>query len=176
MSMKDISPRGFLITCILKSLKNGPKHGYELIKSIKEETGWGPSPGAIYPTLHNLKERGLIEEKKDDRRISYKLTIKGKEMSEKIEENMEEMKNKFHNFIGIMGQIIGLKESELKKIREIHYNKEEKGFIFLPKDIKISLFKTRDLISKIAKDKKKHKNLKNVIDELYLKLKKLDGE
>jgi DNA-binding PadR family transcriptional regulator len=176
MEMKELAPRGFLTMCILKSLKDGPKHGYELIKSIKEETGWGPSPGAVYPALHHLKKQGLIDEEKEGRRISYRLTNEGEAIVEKIEENMKEMKSKFHNFINIMGQILEIKESELKKIKEIHNNKERRGFIFLPTDIKNSLFKTRDLISKISQNKKKHKNLKNVLDELYFKLKKLDGE
>ncbi len=176
MSMKNLVPRGFLTTCILKSLKNGPKHGYELIKSIKEGTGWEPSPGAVYPTLHHLKKQGLIDEEKYERRISYKLTTKGKEMTEKIEENMKEMKEKFSNLIGIMGQILGVKDSELGGMMNIHGKKGADGFLLLTGNIRKQMFKTRDLISKIAKDKKKHKNLKNVLDELYLKLKKLDGE
>jgi DNA-binding PadR family transcriptional regulator len=174
--MKDLAPRGFLTTCILKSLKDGPKHGYELIKTIKEETGWEPSPGAVYPTLHDLKKRGLIEEKKSERRISYKLTTEGKEMTGKIEENMKEMKEKFSNLIGIMGQILGVKDSELERMMDIHGKKEADGFLLLTGDIRKQMFKTRDLISKIAKDKKKHKNLKNVLDELNFKLKKIEGE
>jgi DNA-binding PadR family transcriptional regulator len=176
MKIKDIAPRGFLTACILKSLKNGSKHGYELIKSIKEETGWEPSPGAVYPTLHHLKKQGLIDEEKNERRISYKLTIKGKEMTEKIEENMKNMKEKFSNLIGIMGQILGIKDSELERMMNVHGKKEDGGFLLLTGDIRKQMVKTRELILKITKDKKKHKNLKNVLDELYLKLKKLDGE
>jgi DNA-binding PadR family transcriptional regulator len=176
MKIKDLAPRGLLTTCILKLLKIGPKHGYEIIRSIKEETGWEPSPGSIYPTLHDLKKKGLIEERKEGRRISYRLTTKGKEMTEKVEESMKEMKNKFHSFIGIIGQIIGVEESELKRIMEIHKRKGKGDFLFLPTDIKISMFKTRDLILEIAKDKKKHKKLKKVLDEVKTKLEKIEGE
>jgi DNA-binding PadR family transcriptional regulator len=176
MKMKELVPRGFLTICILKSLKNKPKHGYEIIKSIKEETGWKPSPGAVYPTLHDLKKKDLIEEKKEGRRISYKLTNKGKEMTEKVEESMKEIKNKFHSFIGVIGQIIGVEESELRRIMEIHNKKGKGSFLFLPTDIKISIFKTRDLILKIPKDKKKHKELKKVLDEVKIKLEKIEGE
>ena len=176
MEMKELAPRGFLTTCILKSLKNKPKHGYELIKSIKEGTGWEPSPGAVYPTLHHLKKRGLIEEKKEGRRISYRLTTKGKEMTEKVEESMKEMKNKFHSFISVIGQIMGVDESELRRIMEIHKGKEKGGFLLLPTDIKISMFKTRNLILEIAKDKEKHKKLKKVLDEVKIKLEKIEGE
>jgi DNA-binding PadR family transcriptional regulator len=160
----------------MKLLKTGPKHGYEIIKSIKEETGWEPSPGAVYPTLHKLKKKGLIEEKKVDRRISYKLTTEGKITVEKIEENMKEMKEKFHNFISIMGQILGVKESEMKKMVEIHSRKGKDSFLLLPKDIKISMFKTRNLILKIAKDKSKHKKIERILKKTRIELEKIEGE
>jgi DNA-binding PadR family transcriptional regulator len=174
--MKELAPRGFLTMCILKLLKTGPKHGYEIIKSIKEETGWEPSPGAVYPTLHELKKKGLIEEKKVDRRISYKLTTEGKITVGKIEENMKEMKEKFHNFIGIMGQILGVKEAEMRKMMEIHGRKERDSFLLLPKDIKISMFKTRNLILKIAKDKSKHKEIERILKKTRIELEKIEGE
>jgi DNA-binding PadR family transcriptional regulator len=174
--MKELAPRGFLTTCILKLLKTGPKHGYEIIKSINKETGWEPSPGAVYPTLHNLKKKGLIEGKKCERRISYKLTNEGRITVKKIEENMKEMKNKLHSFIGIMGQILGVKDSELKGMIEIHEKKETGSFLLLPRDIRMQMIKARELIFKVAKDKKKHKKLKNLLDEVRIKLEKIEGE
>ena len=176
MRMKELAPRGFLTTCILKLLKTGPKHGYEIIKSIKEETGWGPSPGAVYPTLHELKKKGLIEEKRVERRISYKLTPEGKLITEKIEENMKIMKDKFCNFISIMGQILGLKESELRRMIEIHGKKGKGSFLLLPEDIRMSMIKAKDLILKITKDEKKHKKLKRLLNDLRIKLEKIEGE
>ena len=174
--MKDLAPRGFLTTCILKSLKDEPKHGYELIKSIKEGTGWEPSPGAVYPTLHHLKKQGLIDEEKEGRRISYRLTNEGEAIVEKIEENMKEMKKRLHNFISIMGQILGVKEPELRKMMEIHGRKERDSFLLLPKDIKISMFKTRNLILKIAKDKSKHKEIERILKKTRIELEKIEGE
>jgi DNA-binding PadR family transcriptional regulator len=176
MGMRELVPRGFLITCILKLLNTGPKHGYEIIKSIKEETGWKPSPGAVYPTLHELKKSGLIEEKRVERRIYYKLTTEGKIATKKIEENMKEMRNKFHNLINIMGQIIGLKESELKRIMEIHEKRGKESFLLLSEDIRMAMIKATDIIVKIAKNKKKHKKLKNLLDDLRIKLEKIEGE
>lgn len=176
MKMKELAPRGFLTICILKLLKTGPKHGYEIIKSIKEETGWKPSPGAVYPTLHDLKKKGLIEEKKVERRISYKLTNEGKAIAEKIDENMKIMKDKFYNFINIMGQILGLKESELRRMMETHARNGKGSFLLLPEDIRLSMIKTKNLILKIAKDEEKYKKLKKLLDDLKIKLEKLEGE
>jgi DNA-binding PadR family transcriptional regulator len=175
MKIRDLAPRGFLTTCILKLLRTGPKHGYDIIKSIESETGWKPSPGAVYPTLHDLKKKGLIEEKKVERRISYKLTTEGKITVEKIEENMKEMKERFHNFISIMGQILGVKEPELRKMMEVHGKKGRDSFLFLPKDIKILMFKTRNLILKIAKDKSKHKEIERILKKTRMELEKIKG-
>ncbi len=37
-------------------------HGYQLIQAIIERTGgaWKPSPGAIYPTIAQLEDEGLV--------------------------------------------------------------------------------------------------------------------
>ena len=37
-------------------------HGYQLMQSIADRTGgrWQPSPGAIYPTISQLEDEGLI--------------------------------------------------------------------------------------------------------------------
>lgn len=37
-------------------------HGYQLMQTISERTdgAWSPSPGAIYPTLSQLEDEGLV--------------------------------------------------------------------------------------------------------------------
>ena len=37
-------------------------HGYQLMQTIAERTdgAWSPSPGAIYPTLNQLEDEGLV--------------------------------------------------------------------------------------------------------------------
>jgi DNA-binding PadR family transcriptional regulator len=39
-----------------------PMHGYQLMQAIAERTGgrWTPSPGAVYPTISQLEDEGLI--------------------------------------------------------------------------------------------------------------------
>ncbi|MGH3808158.1 MAG: PadR family transcriptional regulator, partial [Pseudonocardiaceae bacterium] len=43
-------------------LAEQPRHGYQLMQAITERTSgaWRPSPGAIYPTLSQLEDEGLI--------------------------------------------------------------------------------------------------------------------
>ena len=58
----------------MESLHDGPKHGYEIIKSLEERSGgqYAPSPGVVYPTLQFLAEAGLVRaEQEGDRRVFH---------------------------------------------------------------------------------------------------------
>lgn len=54
--------RGEVRYLVLDSLKEGPKHGYEIIQSLEKRTNgqYRPSPGTIYPTLQLLEELGHV--------------------------------------------------------------------------------------------------------------------
>lgn len=54
--------RGDVRTAILLLLAEQPMHGYQLMQAITERTSgaWRPSPGAVYPTLSQLEDEGLI--------------------------------------------------------------------------------------------------------------------
>lgn len=54
--------RGDVRNAILMLLAGEPMHGYQLMETIVERSGgrWHPSPGAIYPTLRQLEEEGLV--------------------------------------------------------------------------------------------------------------------
>jgi DNA-binding PadR family transcriptional regulator len=53
---------------LLALIAEQPRHGYDVIREIKERTGdaYAPSPGVVYPTLTMLDEMGQIEEVKED--------------------------------------------------------------------------------------------------------------
>jgi DNA-binding PadR family transcriptional regulator len=55
--------RGDVRTALLLLLAEQPMHGYQLMQTITERTSgaWQPSPGAIYPTLSQLEDEGLID-------------------------------------------------------------------------------------------------------------------
>ncbi len=178
MKIHKLVPRGFLTVCILKQLKTGSKHGYNIMKCLEKEMGWEPSPGAIYPTLHQLKERGLIAEvkSKDKKKISYKLTKEGRTLSNKIEKEVEEMRNKFCNHIRTMGQIFGIDEPELRGLMKGHEKTRVDNFFLLPVGIRNSLIKSRNLIMKITKNKSKQKKLNKIIKDNFKRLKELEAE
>jgi DNA-binding PadR family transcriptional regulator len=54
-------------------------HGYQLMQTIGERTNgrWAPSPGAIYPTLSQLEDEGLVVVQKDGGRKLASLTETG---------------------------------------------------------------------------------------------------
>ncbi len=56
--------------------------GYELITAIEERSGgrWRPSPGAVYPALAKLEERGVITSEDDDGKRQYSITDRGREL------------------------------------------------------------------------------------------------
>ncbi len=77
--------RGGLTTLILQVLSHGPNHGYRIAQDIKEKSKGvlDFKEGALYPALHGLENKGLIEsfteEENGRTRCSYRLTRKGRE-------------------------------------------------------------------------------------------------
>jgi len=68
---------------ILLALSLKPRHGYEIIKQVKEDSSGKIklSPGALYTSIKQLHEQALIEEiddANDRRRRYYRLTSQGK--------------------------------------------------------------------------------------------------
>lgn len=54
--------RGDVRAAILILLAEEPMHGYQLMRAIAERTAdaWRVSPGAVYPTLAQLEDEGLV--------------------------------------------------------------------------------------------------------------------
>jgi len=63
---------------ILISLADGPKHGYALIRDIKELAEVELGPGTLYGALDRLERLGLIQQlPTEDRRHPYRITAPG---------------------------------------------------------------------------------------------------
>jgi DNA-binding PadR family transcriptional regulator len=63
---------------ILISLADGPKHGYALIRDIKELADVELGPGTLYGALDRLERLGLIEQlPAEDRRHPYRILARG---------------------------------------------------------------------------------------------------
>ncbi|MGA7097149.1 MAG: PadR family transcriptional regulator [Acidimicrobiia bacterium] len=71
--------RGDVRLAILHLLTEEPMHGYQIMQEIKERSNgiWQPSPGAIYPTLQQLEDEGLVRAEEDEGKKVYRLTDEG---------------------------------------------------------------------------------------------------
>ncbi|MEV8378082.1 PadR family transcriptional regulator [Kribbella sp. NPDC056861] len=65
-------------------LAEEPMHGYQLMQAIADRSGgrWTPSPGAIYPTINQLEDEGLVSVTADAGRKLVTLTDAGNEYVE----------------------------------------------------------------------------------------------
>jgi len=70
---------------ILSLLAEGPKHGYQLMKEMKDRSSgmYSASAGTVYPTLQQLEDEGLIEAAQTGGKRVYSLTEAGQKELEK---------------------------------------------------------------------------------------------
>ncbi len=72
--------RGDVRTAILLMLAEEPMHGYQIMQAISDRTGgaWRASAGAVYPTIAQLEDEGLVTTRKEDGRRLVTLTAEGR--------------------------------------------------------------------------------------------------
>ena len=73
--------KSFLDLFILDLLDDSPKHGYEIMRELKNRTGTSIGAGTLYPLLYELEERKLVagewnSPNRRSRRV-YKITEHG---------------------------------------------------------------------------------------------------
>src|SRR5277367_3808592 len=94
--------KGTLSLLILSLLKRRAMYGYEIAATVHEETegAFTWKEGSLYPSLHKLEERGLIEGKWEDagsaeeagrKRKYYHITAKGREALKEKRESWREL-------------------------------------------------------------------------------------
>ena len=72
--------KGVLKYVVLDLLDDEPRHGYEIIRTLEERSHgfYTPSPGAIYPTLQMLQDKGHVTSEKRDGKKVYTITDEGR--------------------------------------------------------------------------------------------------
>lgn len=92
---------GFRIL-LLRTLRDKPMHGYEVIKALEErfQGFYRPSAGAVYPALRSLQRDGLVSVSGSERRKTYRLTSKGKEL---VRKQRADLKEQFRSFAAAVG-------------------------------------------------------------------------
>jgi transcriptional regulator len=88
--------RGALELLVLRLLKAGPLNGWDMMQRIQIVSGevLSVTPGALYPALHRLEERGLVSAEwgtSDNNRQAkfYRLTAAGRRQLETERQNWE---------------------------------------------------------------------------------------
>jgi DNA-binding PadR family transcriptional regulator len=71
--------KGDLKYIILDLLKDKPRHGYDIIRELEEQSYgfYKPSPGVIYPTLQMLEEMGYASSNEQEGKRIYSITEEG---------------------------------------------------------------------------------------------------
>ena len=99
--------KGTLDVLILKTLSDGPLHGYGVSRSIRDRTsdGFQIEEGALYPALRRLEKRGLVEAEwgvTDTGREAkfYRLTNAGRA-------ELESEVRAWHRYVETMAQVLG---------------------------------------------------------------------
>lgn len=89
--------RGDVKYLILTVLKDGPKHGYEIMREIEQRAhgSYTPSPGTVYPTLQLLEDLGQIRSKDVDQRRVYELTDAGRAYLDQHQQDAKEAWGQF---------------------------------------------------------------------------------
>jgi DNA-binding PadR family transcriptional regulator len=77
---------------LLDILKEGPRHGYEIINDLEGQfRGYRASPGSVYPTLQMLEEGGFVTSEQIDGKKVYTITDAGlRLLDERGESRFEE--------------------------------------------------------------------------------------
>jgi DNA-binding PadR family transcriptional regulator len=123
--------RGDMKFLLLEILKEGPRHGYEIITGLEGRfRGYRPSPGSVYPTLQMLEEGGYVTSEEIEGKKVYTITDAGlKLLEERGESKFQEtpgMKQAWEIKTSLaklgMAVIDGVRSSDpetVKKIEEI---------------------------------------------------------
>jgi DNA-binding PadR family transcriptional regulator len=95
--LSPVFRHGSLRLYLLRLLDEEPRHGYEVIRLLRDRFMgvYSPSPGTIYPRLARLEEEGLVTHDEVDGRKVYRITEAGREelrsRSDELDELEEEL-------------------------------------------------------------------------------------
>ena len=122
--------RGDMKFLLLEILKEGPRHGYEIINGLEGKfRGYRPSPGSVYPTLQMLEEGGFLTSEERDGKKIYTITEAGLKLLEERGERRYERSSHMNEILevseslGKLGAAVvgarGTDEATIKQVTEI---------------------------------------------------------
>lgn len=96
--MSPVFRHGRLRLYLLRLLDEEPRHGYEVIRQLRDQFMgvYAPSPGTIYPRLARLEEEGLVTHDEVDGRKVYRITEAGREELRSRSDELDELEEELH--------------------------------------------------------------------------------
>ena len=96
--------------------KEGAVHGYRVAERIAERTEgtWRPGPGAVYPALQRLTERGLARRKSHSlsRRREFEITPRGRAVLDRVRAFRGANRARAPDLAALWAEIAGVGEIE----------------------------------------------------------------
>src|SRR5581483_8139643 len=106
--------RGDMKYVILELLREKPRHGYEIIRAMQEQSGgwYQPSPGVVYPTLELLADMDCVTVREEDGKKIYAITPAGEQFLAEHKPALDEIRERIGTWWG------SVPREELKAIRD----------------------------------------------------------
>jgi DNA-binding PadR family transcriptional regulator len=118
--------RGVVRVALLMLLAEESLNGYQLMQSIEERSGgrWRPSPGAVYPSLAQLEDEGLIRAAERDGTKVFEITDAGREYIEQREDQTPPWADNDDSeaFVDLLSQV---KQTGIAAMQVAHAGNEE---------------------------------------------------
>ena len=99
--MSPVFRHGRLRLYLLRLLDEEPRHGYEVIRMLRDQFMgvYAPSPGTIYPRLARLEEEGLVTHDEVDGRKVYRITEAGRQELRDREDELAELEQELSDSV-----------------------------------------------------------------------------
>ena len=99
--MSPVFRHGRLRLYLLRLLDEEPRHGYEVIRTLRDQFMgvYAPSPGTIYPRLARLEEEGLVTHDEADGRKVYRITDAGRRELHEREDELAELEQELSDSV-----------------------------------------------------------------------------
>jgi DNA-binding PadR family transcriptional regulator len=95
---------------ILRLIREKPRHGYEIIKALEQETGgwYTASAGTVYPTLQLLEDQGHVRIVETGGKKVYHITPEGEAFLEEHRDVLDDILERVREAVeGLAGGTIG---------------------------------------------------------------------
>ena len=111
--------RGDIKYHLLEVLKDGPRHGYEIISELEQRSGgFRPSPGSVYPTLTMLEEGAYLTSEQIEGKKVYTITEAGLKLLEERGPSPFEANPKMARAFEIRKQLMKLGSAAIDAARD----------------------------------------------------------